>query len=69
MRRIVLMLIAVVALAGVVAYTAPISGQPAGKAAPIYGIKIPAGYRDWTLISWRTKKATSTICVPSWATT
>jgi Cytochrome P460 len=51
MMRIVCMLIAAVALAGIVAYTAPISGQPAGEAAPIYGIKIPDGYRDWTLIS------------------
>ena len=51
MRRIIFMLIAVVALAGVVAYTVPVSGQAAGEAAPIYGIKIPAGYRDWKLIS------------------
>src|SRR5262245_36084251 len=27
------------------------SEQPDSAAAPIYGIKIPAGYRDWTLIS------------------
>jgi hypothetical protein len=39
------------------------------EAAPIYGIKIPAGYRDWTLISVAHEEATSTICVPSWATT
>jgi hypothetical protein len=50
-RRIVLALLAVVALAGVVAYMAPVSGQADGEAAPIYGIKIPAGYRDWRLIS------------------
>jgi hypothetical protein len=30
---------------------APASGQPDGEAAPIYGIKIPPGYRDWRLIS------------------
>jgi hypothetical protein len=30
---------------------APISGQGAPEAAPIYGIKIPAGYRDWRLIA------------------
>jgi hypothetical protein len=29
----------------------PASGQIEGEAAPIYGIKIPAGYRDWQLIS------------------
>ena len=51
MRRIVFVLVAVVALAGLVAYTASVSGQTAGEAAPIYGIKIPAGYRDWRLIS------------------
>jgi len=27
------------------------SGQADGEAAPIYGIKIPEGYRDWRLIS------------------
>src|SRR5271167_2804418 len=34
-----------------VASTAPASGQADGEAAPIYGVKIPAGYRDWRLIS------------------
>ena len=51
MRRIVFVLVAVVALAGVVAYMAPASGQADGEAAPIFGVKIPAGYRDWRLIS------------------
>ena len=51
MRRTVFFLLAIVALGGVLAYTAPISGQGAGEAAPIYDIKIPAGYRDWRLIS------------------
>jgi Cytochrome P460 len=51
MRRIVFVLVAVVALAGVVAYMAPASGQADGEAAPIFGVKIPPGYRDWTLIS------------------
>ena len=27
------------------------SGQSDGDAAPIYGVKIPSGYRDWHLIS------------------
>jgi Cytochrome P460 len=27
------------------------SGQPNGDAAPIYGVKLPEGYRDWRLIS------------------
>jgi hypothetical protein len=51
MRRIVFMLVAVGALAGVVAYMAPASGQADGQAAPIFGVKIPPGYRDWRLIS------------------
>ena len=51
MRRMVCVLVAGVALAGVVAYMAPASGQADGEAAPIFGIKIPAGYRDWRLIS------------------
>src|ERR1700722_14536142 len=51
MRRIVFMLVAVGALAGVVGYMAPASGQADGEAAPISGVKIPAGYRDWRLIS------------------
>jgi hypothetical protein len=43
MRRLALVL--------VVAIMAPASGQTDGEAAPIYGIKIPPGYRDWQLIS------------------
>ena len=33
------------------AYMSLASGQADGEAAPIYGIKIPAGYRDWELIA------------------
>jgi hypothetical protein len=51
MRRIVFALVGVGALAGAVAITAPVSGQSDGEAAPIYGIKLPQGYRDWHLIS------------------
>ena len=51
MRRIVFVLVAVVALAGVVAYMAPASGQADEEAAPIFGVKFPPGYRDWRLIS------------------
>src|ERR1700723_4600899 len=42
---------AVVALTGVLAYMAHASGRPDGEADPIFGIKIPPGYRDWKLIS------------------
>ena len=53
MRRIALVAIAVTvtAVAGVAAYMGSASGQSNGDAAPIYGIKIPDGYRDWRLIS------------------
>src|SRR5512134_3310308 len=51
MKRIVFVLVAVGALAGVAAYMASESGQAHGEAAPIFGVKIPSGYRDWRLIS------------------
>jgi len=51
MRRFVFAMIAVAALGGAGAMMAPASGQTDEEAAPIYGIKIPAGYRDWRLIS------------------
>jgi hypothetical protein len=41
MRRIVFVLIAVVALPGVVAYMAPASGEADGEAAPISESKFP----------------------------
>jgi hypothetical protein len=47
----VCVLVAVAALAGVVASMAPASGQADGEAAPIFGVTIPPGYRDWRLIS------------------
>ena len=51
MRRIVSALVVVGVLGGATATIAPASGQADGEAAPIYGIKIPPGYRDWQLIS------------------
>ena len=53
MRRIALVAVAVTvtAVAGVAAYMESASGQSNGDAAPIYGVKIPDGYRDWRLIS------------------
>jgi hypothetical protein len=51
MRRLVFVLVAVGALAGVIAYMAPASAQTDGDAAPIFGVKIPPGYRDWRVIS------------------
>ena len=68
MKRIVFLLIAVVTVAGVAAFTAPASGPADQEAAPIFGIKIPPGYRDWKLISVAPKKETSTIFAPISAT-
>jgi hypothetical protein len=51
MRRMALVGVAVVAVTGVATYMASASGQSDGEAAPIYGIKIPDGYRDWHLIT------------------
>jgi len=51
MKRIASLLVATAAVACVVAATAPASGHADGEAAPIFGIKIPPGYRDWRLIS------------------
>jgi hypothetical protein len=51
MRRIAFVLVAVVALAGAVVYVARSFGQTDDDAAPIFGVKIPSGYRDWKLIS------------------
>ena len=51
MKRIVFLLLAVATVAGVVASTSPTSGHADEDAAPIFGVKIPPGYRDWRLIS------------------
>ena len=51
MKWIGFVLVTVVVLAGVNTCTSLASGQADGEAAPIYGIKIPAGYRDWQLIA------------------
>jgi hypothetical protein len=51
MKRIAFLLVAVATVAGVVASTAPATGHADEEAAPIFGVKIPPGYRDWRLIS------------------
>jgi hypothetical protein len=51
MRGIACLLGTVVALTGVVIWMAHASGHSDGEAVPIFGIKIPPGYRDWRLIS------------------
>jgi hypothetical protein len=51
MKWIAFLLVAVVLGAGVIFSTAPASGQGGGEAVPIFGIKIPHGYRDWRVVS------------------
>jgi Cytochrome P460 len=51
MRRISFWLLAIASVSGVLASTAPASGRADEEAVPIFGIKIPPGYRDWRLIS------------------
>jgi cytochrome P460 len=51
MKVFAYVLFAVVALAGVLVYMAHASGYADDEAAPIFGITIPPGYRDWKLIS------------------
>ena len=51
MKHIIFALLAVGAVAVAVVTVSPVSGQSDGGAAPIYGIKLPQGYRDWRLIS------------------
>ena len=51
MRRMFFARLAVAALAGVVACALHASGQTDGEAVPVFGIKMPPGYRDWALIS------------------
>jgi hypothetical protein len=51
MRWIVFLVVTVATVAGVVVFTAPASGDADEEAAPIFGVEIPPGYRDWRLIS------------------
>ena len=50
-KRIGLLLILVLIAVGIFTSTGRVTGQSDGDAAPIYGVKIPPGYRDWTMIS------------------
>jgi hypothetical protein len=43
--------IAVVTLAGVIAYLVTAAGQADENSTPVYVTKIPAGYRDWKVVS------------------
>jgi len=46
MRKIAFLLVAIAVVASVVISTEPTYGQADGQAAPIFGIRIPPGYRD-----------------------
>jgi Cytochrome P460 len=43
--------VALTAFASTLAFILSASGQTEGDAAPIYGVKLPSGYRDWPVIS------------------
>ena len=51
MKKITLLLAAIVILAGSIAVTVPASLHADDSASPIFVTKIPPGYRDWRLIS------------------
>jgi hypothetical protein len=51
MKSIVFFLLSAATLAGVFAFTAPASRNTDEEASPVYGVKIPDGYRDWRLIA------------------
>jgi hypothetical protein len=51
MKGFAYLLVAVIAMTGLVVYMAHASGRSDGEADPVFGIRIPSGYRDWKLIS------------------
>jgi hypothetical protein len=51
MKRIVFSLVAILTVVGIVASSSQAPGHNDEGAAPIFGIKIFPGYRDWRLIS------------------
>lgn len=51
MRQIGYMLVAVVALTGGAVYMSLAPARADSAAAPVFDVKLPAGYRDWKLIS------------------
>jgi hypothetical protein len=50
-RRFAYLLFAVVAISALAVYMLHASGQSNGQPAPLSGVTIPPGYRDWKLIS------------------
>jgi hypothetical protein len=68
MKWIALFLVAVGTLAGIVGSMVPASGQADKEAAPIFVIKMPAGYAIGSGSPWLMKRATSIVSAPLWAT-
>lgn len=51
MKAIPFLLLAIAIAATIAALSVPVSGDPDQAVSPIYGVSIPAGYRNWNLIS------------------
>src|ERR1700729_122205 len=51
MKRITFLAVAAAIVCSLLAFTPHVSGHTDEKASPHYEVKIPAGYRDWKLIS------------------
>jgi hypothetical protein len=51
MKRIAFLVVAAATAAGVIASMSPTAGRADEEGSPIFGVKIPPGYRDWRLIS------------------
>jgi hypothetical protein len=51
MKRIGFLLLAVATLAGIASHIPRAFAQSDGDSSPIYGVKIPEGYRDWKMIA------------------
>jgi Cytochrome P460 len=51
MKRIAFLITVVATLVAVAASLAPVRDRADDQAVPIFGIKIPPGYRDWKLVS------------------
>jgi hypothetical protein len=51
MKRIIYLLVGAVAVVSLLTLRTPASGKADSEAAPIFGVTIPSGYRDWKLIS------------------
>src|SRR5882757_3076918 len=51
MKRMALLVIAFAAGSVIIGLTPPAAGHADDQPAPIFGIKIPSGYRDWPVVS------------------